>query len=72
MMGLVMLVEWAADDQPDPGDLLLLVDALHILAIRVACACEAGGVAVIDADDLVRVVQFNQQEFFWIKFKIDR
>src|SRR6185312_12191519 len=66
------LAEWATDDQPDPGDLLLKVHPPHILTIGRTGQRWSGWMAMIDADHAPRLLQVNGQEFGGIKLKIDR
>src|SRR5579875_3265279 len=62
----------AADDQPDPGNVLLSVDTLHVSPIYRAGSGRPGRVAMVDSNDPARLLQFHRQQLGRIKFKIDR
>src|SRR5579875_1304992 len=62
--------ERAAQNEPDPGNILFAVDASHILTICAAGFCKTGGMAVIDPDDAFWIEQFGCKQVFGSELKI--
>ena len=72
LMHWLFLFKGAAHDQPDPGDILLLIDAAHILAVGAAGAWEAGRVTMVGTNDAAWLREFDPQKLFWIELEVDR
>src|SRR5690348_4966141 len=66
------LSKWSADDQPGPGNLLFHIDASHILFIGAAGARKACGVAMVNADNAVGMMQFHFEKVLGCKLEVDR
>jgi len=62
--------ERPAEDKPDPWDLLLYVDSLHVLPIGGAGHGRSYRVAVVDSNHPPGLLQINVQQFDGIKLKV--
>src|SRR5579883_3597003 len=62
----------AADDEPRPGNLLLNIDAPHVLPVGTAGLRITGRVAVIDADSFSWMLKLKVEQFLRRELKVDR
>src|SRR5579884_70436 len=62
----------ATDDEPGPGNLLLNIDAPHVLSVGTAGRRIAGRMAMIDADSFSWMLKLKVEQFLRRELEVDR